>query len=302
MSKPIDKYICLKVGDAPALYFPCYEGTVWCLDKERFLSEYPNFMRVRRASVRFPCRHVTPNGLIALMDSFDAGPCAYIPKVFGAAMAVADTYEKIPQRVIRLTINMLSYYIIQTAGYVIILNEPSFYSRKYDMAHVSMRDIKVNENADLPRPIQILFAKSHAYCLFHDNDFELFEQSWELLKGENMPTAKKDATFIAYKALMLFDDGADLNKYDRDVFIWNSVDGVKRINFRQYLDLVEAPHSASYKLAKVCRTELSEFDESHYDAIKSLATPVNGDKRGTIYMCFRALWYVATKEMMPAQC
>lgn len=302
MKKSLDKYICLGIGDAPKLYFVCVDGIVYNMYEEQFVAAYPDFRWrfKQRASVSFPTRNTTPRALLELLNALPPHASANIPTLFLEAMRVAAAYESMPQEIIRVRIGCSAYYAVRTAGYIIVLNEMSFTSRKYDVTYASMRSAKYDYLDELDKDLKRLFTLDTAIARFSDEDFKLFQRCWDYLKGETMP--KTASPFIAYKALMLFDNGTDLNKYDRDVFIWNSVEGVKRINFRQYLDLVEAPHSGAYKLAKVCRTELSEFDESHYDTIKGLATPVNGDKRGTIYMCFRALWYVATKEMMPAQC
>ena len=103
---------------------------------------------------------------------------------------------------------------------------------------------------------------------------------------------------IPYKAIQLFDTIDETSTYDRDVFVYSS-SGIRRMSFSEYLHTIEAAHSGDYKMVKVWRTALSEIDQAHFDAIKkSTYNGRSGNRLGTIYMCFRALWFAATKELM----
>lgn len=194
-------------------------------------------------------------------------------------------------------------YMVRSARAFSFLHEQTYMESEFYHQLNALVEVEYPNYYCVPNALLALAKMTFDIPYEDDRTLRVFDTAWQYLliykKGE---TETVDAPFVSHKAIMLFEKGADLNGYDRDVFVWNSVDGVKRINFGQYLHEVEAKHSGTYKLVKVQRSDLNELDQTHFDAIAHLATPVNGDKRGTIYMCFRALWYAATKELMPASC
>lgn len=102
----------------------------------------------------------------------------------------------------------------------------------------------------------------------------------------------------AIKALMLFNADENTNSYDKDVYMWDSVNGVQRCSFAAYLKQVEAKHDAQYRLAKLSMLRVQGIALSDFKHMKAAHIPMNGDKTGTMKMVFRSLWYAATGEEM----
>lgn len=129
--------------------------------------------------------------------------------------------------------------------------------------------------------------------------FHKFFYVWDLIpeNGKEIPMNDTPKN-TPYKAIMLFDTIDQTNGYNGSVFLYSS-GGIRRMDFAAYLHRVEEAHNAPYQLVKVWRSDLSDIDKAHFDAMmKSTYPEKNGNKLGTIYMCFRALWYAATKELM----
>lgn len=108
----------------------------------------------------------------------------------------------------------------------------------------------------------------------------------------------------SYKALMLFgrkdsDEQYNINAYDRDVFVWNSVDGIRRMNFGQYLDLISAKHDFTIALYKLERKNLMGIVQEDFDKFAAYCCTTNTNfKDMRAQMWFRSLWYAASGEVM----
>lgn len=109
-----------------------------------------------------------------------------------------------------------------------------------------------------------------------------------------------DEKIAACRAVQFFDDRAPSSRYERDVFLWTSVDGVRRVPFGEYLSLIQEPHDARYRLARLSVSELGDGNPvvaADADFIRGDATrDPRGDKT---YMAFRSVWHAATGELMP---
>lgn len=106
------------------------------------------------------------------------------------------------------------------------------------------------------------------------------------------------------KALMLFkktDKPDAYNGYERDVFLYNSVDGITRLNFRQFLTMVCLKHSYDLRFTKLQESE--DWDallQADYNYFTSHVTSMDTKyKDASVYDCFRHLWHRATMEVMP---
>lgn len=102
----------------------------------------------------------------------------------------------------------------------------------------------------------------------------------------------------AIKAIMLFNSDENTNSYDKDVFMWDSVNGVQRCSFDAYLRQVEGAHEGTYKLVKLSMLRVQGIALADFKYLKKSPLPANGDKTGTMKMVFRSLWYAATGEEM----
>lgn len=194
-------------------------------------------------------------------------------------------------------------YMVRSARSFSFLHEHAYMESEFYHQLNALIEIEYPDYCCVPNALLALAKTTFNIPYEDDRTLRVFDTAWHYLQiYKKGATETVDTPFVSRKAIMLFEKGADPNGYDRDVFVWNSVDGVKRINFTQYLHEVEAKHDGTYKLVKIQESNLSELDQTHFDVIAHLATPMHGDKRGTIYMCFRALWYAATKELMPAMC
>ena len=106
------------------------------------------------------------------------------------------------------------------------------------------------------------------------------------------------APSAAIKAIMLFNADENTSTYDKDVFMWDSVNGVQRCSFDAYLRQVEGAHEGTYKLVKLSMLRVQGIALADFKYLKKHPMPANGDKTGTTKMVFRSLWYAATGEEM----
>lgn len=104
----------------------------------------------------------------------------------------------------------------------------------------------------------------------------------------------------ACKAVQFFDDHEPSSRYERDVFLWTSVDGVRRLTFANYMALIQEPHDARYRLARLSVSELGDGDPLVAADADFIQTSTSRDPTGDkAYMAFRSVWRAATGETMP---
>lgn len=192
-------------------------------------------------------------------------------------------------------------YIIETSSFICLLRDEHDFRSSY----LDISEAKPLVKLDFPHypavPFSILYLLRLTFGMQYEEKktFDNFNLAYVYAETHQEVIKMNDTSNRApYKALMLFDTINDANTYDGPVFLYSS-GGIKRLTFAEYLHRVEAEHSAAYQLVKVWKSDLSEIDKAHYDAMRASTYPEkNGNKLGTIYMCFRALWYAATKELM----
>lgn len=126
-----------------------------------------------------------------------------------------------------------------------------------------------------------------------------------VLLGQQAVQAEREAKGLApkapraaIKALMLFNADENTSTYDKDVYMWDSVNGVQRCSFDAYLRQVEGAHEGSYRLVKLSMLRVQGIALADFKHLKKSPLPANGDKTGTMKMVFRSLWYAATGEEM----
>ena len=112
-----------------------------------------------------------------------------------------------------------------------------------------------------------------------------------------------DNNLVACKAITFFDDRVNPHGYDRDVFLWTSVDGIRRLTFDAYLELIQAPHDARYRLVRMSVSDLNDSSLVVRDDADFLRTNVPSSgvavKTDKAHMAFRSVWHAATGELMP---
>lgn len=129
------------------------------------------------------------------------------------------------------------------------------------------------------------------------DDIRDFSQAWQIACELNGKETKMTAPF---KALMLFNADENMNGWDHDVFLYNSVDGVVRMTFTEYMRKIEEKHDAQYKLFKLGMGRLDGLALSDFKWFKSHVTAQQTKYRDAkVLMVFRELWYAATGEEMP---
>lgn len=211
-----------------------------------------------------------------------------------------NTRRDVPLDTICVVVGNEVHHIIRTPSYIITLRREDYMTSQYT------KPTKTKMYSYPCYPI-VPYALRNLMSMVGKGDFtSTFKTYW--LAWANIATSKEEEEDnmndtvkpnIPYKAIQLFDTINETNSYDRDVFVYSS-SGIKRMSFSEYLHTIEAAHSGDYKMVKVWRTALSEIDQANFDAIKkSTYNGQSGNRLGTIYMCFRALWYAATKELMP---
>lgn len=93
----------------------------------------------------------------------------------------------------------------------------------------------------------------------------------------------------------------DANHND-NIFIHDSVEGVKRIFPNQYMELVEAPHEGRYSLQRVTSEHLEKSALVKADAdylIKTVTSVGVSYKTDKVILAFRSVWFAVTGEVMP---
>lgn len=298
------RIIDLVVGDSPDVYF--------AYDDCRIHQLSPNAYRDRYL---LPRGHNTSLLLPVHFKSWDEVPrcfsalnrkLVYHENVSGLADIIQDffmceayinAHKDVPIDTICVVIGDEVHHIIRTLSYIITLSSEDYVTSQYT------KPTKTKMYSYPCYPI-VPYALRNLMAMAGKGDFtSTFKTYW--LAWANIATSKEEVKMndtikanIPYKAIQLFDTIEETNTYDRDVFVYSS-SGIRRMTFGEYLRLVEAAHSGDYKMVKVWRTALSEIDQAHFDTIRKSTYPErNGNRLGTIYMCFRALWYAATKELM----
>lgn len=195
-------------------------------------------------------------------------------------------------------------FFIRTYSYITRRIGDDFFCGPYSKFHVPTQDFEYPCYPVVPLGLLALTHLDPELGTDDKKAYDTYYYVWFNVPIVNGPTKKEvymNDTIkpnIPYKAIQLFDTIDETNSYDRDVFVYSS-SGIKRMSFSEYLHTVEAAHSGDYKMVKVWRTALSEVDQANFDAMKkSTYNGQSGNRLGTIYMCFRSLWYAATKELM----
>lgn len=106
----------------------------------------------------------------------------------------------------------------------------------------------------------------------------------------------KKSNKVSHRAIIFIDDACNDN-----VFLHDSVSGVRRIFMNQYMELIEAPHDGQYSLKRTTLKELGINNLAIADAeymqrtVSAIDVPCKTDK---IILAFRSVWYAMTGEVM----
>lgn len=192
-------------------------------------------------------------------------------------------------------------YIIETSSFICLLRDEYDFNNSYLDISEAAPLIKLDFPCYPAVPTAILYLLRLTFGMQYEEKktFDNFNLAYTYAENHQEVAKMNDTSKrTPYKAIMLFETINDANTYEGPVFLYSSA-GIRRLTFNEYLDKVQAEHSAPYQLVKVWKSDLSDMDKAHYDALRVSTYPAkNGNKLGTIYMCFRALWYAATKELM----
>lgn len=110
------------------------------------------------------------------------------------------------------------------------------------------------------------------------------------------PNDNEKSKSISHRAIIFIDNPGNDN-----VFLHNSVDGVRRIFMNRYMELVEAPHDGQYSLQFVslkdfAKSKLTLADAAYLqNTVTSIDIPCRTDK---VMLAFRSIWYAKTGEVM----
>lgn len=110
------------------------------------------------------------------------------------------------------------------------------------------------------------------------------------------PKVNEKSKSISHRAIIFIDSLGNDN-----VFLYNSVDGVRRIFMNRYMELVEAPHDGQYSLQYVslkdiAKSKLILADVAYLqNTVTSIDVPCKTDK---VILAFRSVWYAKTGEVM----
>lgn len=137
----------------------------------------------------------------------------------------------------------------------------------------------------------------------------LFDEYWERA-GDTQPEKEVKPMLHSYdvstnapvKALMLFrkDDKPEvINGYDRDIFLYNSVDGITRLNFLQFLRMTCLKHEYDIRFAKLQEGDLDPIQLADFKFLTGKVSSMDTRwKCAEVHSAFRSLWYKATGEVM----
>lgn len=106
----------------------------------------------------------------------------------------------------------------------------------------------------------------------------------------------KKSKNISHRAIIFIDDTSNDN-----VFLHDSVHGIRRIFMNHYMELVEAPHDGQYSLQRVNLETIETNKLLNADAkylqntVTSIDVPCKSDK---VIHAFRFVWYAITGEVM----
>lgn len=298
------RIIDLVVGDSPDLYFAYDDCRIYRLSPNAYRDRYL-LPRGHNTSLLLPVHFKSwdeaPRCFSALNHKLvyheNASGLADIIQDFFMCEAYINAHKDVPIDTICVVVGGEVHHIIRTLSYIITLRGEDYMTSQYT------KPTKTKMYSYPCYPI-VPYALRNLMAMVGKGDFtSTFKTYW--LAWANIEVSKEEDNMndtvkpnIPYKAIQLFDTIDETNSYDRDVFVYSS-SGIKRMSFSEYLHTIEAAHSGDYKMVKVWRTALSEIDQAHFDTIRKSTYPErNGNRLGTIYMCFRALWYAATKELM----
>lgn len=137
----------------------------------------------------------------------------------------------------------------------------------------------------------------------------LFDEYWERA-GDTQPEKEVKPMLHNYdvaanapvKALMLFRKGDKpeiVDGYDRDIFLYNSVDGITRLNFFQFLRMVCLKHEYNIRFAKLQEGDLEPLQQADFKFLTGKVSSMDTKwKCAEVHAAFRSLWYEATGEVM----
>lgn len=149
---------------------------------------------------------------------------------------------------------------------------------------------------DIPPELQSLGPAAASVKNFTAGADAIFTIYWHLLAAKREEKKTMEKPNAAIKALILV--GKDQHNADvKEIYVYSSL-GIKRMSCAEYQAMCEEPHEARFQSATVYEEKLNKLDQTYFAALKEMSSPLNGNKLGSIYMCFRAMWYVATKQIM----
>lgn len=247
-----------------------------------------------------------PASLCSLNNAVSlAEPCNYVNDTtalanFNFMWGVADLQMRQQAKILAINVGADRTYLVYTGCSVKYMREWSFSHSQF--ASIKAKSVSYPCFPAVPFGLRKLMELTFTLDYYSDDIINEFKKMWYYLTvtevNTEMPVSKTETpAAVPYKALMLFDDYATANGYDHEVYLYSSA-GIKRLTFTEYLHTVEAAHSSNYRLVKCIKSALTGLDTTHYDALRKMDSPKNGNKLGTIYMCFRALWFATTGEAM----
>lgn len=110
------------------------------------------------------------------------------------------------------------------------------------------------------------------------------------------PKVNENYRNISHRAIIFID-----NESNDNVFLYDSVTGVRRIFMHRYMELVEAPHDGQYSLQHITLKDIEASKLTIADAaylrntVTSIDVPCKTDK---VILAFRSVWYAKTGEVM----
>lgn len=294
--------LVVRIGNnKTSLHFVCDGKGVRRYGSHGFYDEY-KAAKYETQRLGYPTWGDAPKALLDLNQAAsNAAPCNLVTNTtaltnFDSVWDYATKAALKSARVLEITVGDTVTYLMHNGHSVVYM--PAYSFRHSQFSGVRLGKVTYPCYPLIPFDLRELMKLTFSLDHFGENVIKRFDRVWSYLGTTEVKFEMSENTNnCPYKALMLFDDYNSANGYDHDVYLYSS-SGIKRMTFTEYLHLVEAAHSGNYRLVKCIKSALTGLDNTHYDALRKMDSPKNGNKLGTIYMCFRSLWFATTGETM----